>query len=74
MISLDGEGNFMAKWGVETTTPRVLRDGRLSRTLYDVGASTTRKRMGMVLVWDPSRKTVWRSMYPWVETFSPEKP
>jgi len=40
----------MAKWGVETTTPRVLRDERPSRMLYDVGASTMRKRIGMVLV------------------------
>jgi len=47
---LDGEGNFITRCGVETTTPRVLRDGRSRRTLYDVGASTTRKRMGMVLV------------------------
>jgi len=34
----------------ETTAPRVLKDGRPSRTLYDVGASTTRKRIGVVLV------------------------
>jgi len=27
-MSLDGEGNFMARWGVEMTTPKVLRDGR----------------------------------------------
>jgi len=33
----------MARWGVETTTPRVLRDGRPKRTLYEVGASMTRK-------------------------------
>jgi len=50
MMSLDGEGNFMAKWDVETMAPRVLRDGRPRRTLYDAGASTTRKRIGMVLV------------------------
>jgi len=74
MMSPDGDENFMAKCGVEITTPRVLRDGRPSRKLYDVGVSMTRKRMGMVLVWDPSWKTVWRSMYPRVETFSPEKP
>jgi len=43
----------MAKWGVETTTPRVLRDGWPSRTFYKVGASTTRKWMGM-----PSREIV----------------
>jgi len=42
-MSPDGEGNFMAKGVVDTTTPRVLRDGRPRRTLYDVGASTTRK-------------------------------
>jgi len=73
MMSPNGDENFMAKCGVETIAPRVLRDGRPSRMLYDVGVSMTRKRMGMVLVWDPSRKTVWRSMYPWEETFSPEK-
>jgi len=39
----DGEGNFMARWGVDTTVPRVLREGRPRRTLYDVDASTTRK-------------------------------
>jgi len=50
MISLDEEGNFMARWGVETTAPRVLRDARPSITLYDVGASMTRKQIGMVLV------------------------
>jgi len=50
MMSLDGKGNFMAKWGVETTAPRVLRDRQPSRTLYEVGASTKRKRMGMILV------------------------
>jgi len=49
-LVMDGEGNFMARCGVETTTPRLLRDGRPRRTLYDVGASTIRKRMGMVLV------------------------
>jgi len=27
-----------------------------------VGGSTIRKRIGMVLVWVPSRKMVWRSM------------
>jgi len=46
-MSLDEEGNFMARWGVETTALRVLRDGWSRRTLYDVGASTTRKRMGL---------------------------
>jgi len=35
---------------VETTAPRVLRDGRLRRTLYEVGASMTRKRMRIILV------------------------
>jgi len=40
----------MAKWGVETIAPRVLREGRPRRTLYDVGASTTRKQTGMVFV------------------------
>jgi len=50
MMSPDGEGNFMAEWGVEITALRVLRDGRPRRTLYDVDASTTRKRIGMVLV------------------------
>jgi len=54
MMSPDGKGNLIAKWGVEIKAPRVLRDGRLSRTLFDVGASTTRKRMRMVLVCDPS--------------------
>jgi len=49
-MSPDGEGNFMARCGVETTTPKVLRDVRLRRTLYDVGASTTRNRMGIALV------------------------
>jgi len=49
-MSHDGEGNFMARWVVETTAPRMLRDGRQRRTLYEVGASTTRKRMGIVLV------------------------
>jgi len=32
-MSLEGEGNFMAKWGVETKAPRVLREGRPRRTL-----------------------------------------
>jgi len=36
----------MARWGVETTTPKVLRDGRPRRTLYEVGASTIRNQMG----------------------------
>jgi len=49
-MSPDGEGNFMARWGVETMTLGVLRDGWPRRTLYDVGASTTRKQMGIVLV------------------------
>ena len=49
-MSPDGDGNFMARWGVDTTASRVLRDGRPRRTLYDVGASTTRKRIGIVLV------------------------
>jgi len=49
-MSPDGDGNFMAKGGIETTTPRVFRDGQSRRTLYDVGASTIRKQMGMVLV------------------------
>jgi len=49
-MSLNEEGNFIARWSVETTTPKVLRDGRPKRTLYEVGASTTRKRMGIVLV------------------------
>jgi len=40
----------MAKCGVDTISPRVLRDGRPRRTLYDVGASTTRKQMRIVLV------------------------
>jgi len=57
-ISPEGEGNFMAKWGVETTAPRVFGEGWPRRMLYDVGALTMR----MVLVWVPSRKTVWRSM------------
>ena len=73
-MSPDGKGNFMARWGVEKTAPRVLRDGRPRRTFYEVGASTTRKRMGIVLVCDASRKTVWRSIYPQVETFSLENP
>jgi len=50
MMSSDGEGNFMARFGVEMTTLRMLGDGRPRRTLYDVGASTTRKQMRMVLV------------------------
>ena len=33
---------------MEATTPRVLRDGRPRRTLYEVGASITRKWMGIV--------------------------
>jgi len=36
-VSLDGEGNFIAKWGVETTTPRVLRDGLSLRSLAKNG-------------------------------------
>jgi len=40
----------MDKCGIDTTTPMTLRDGRPRRTLYDVGTSTTRKQMGMVLV------------------------
>jgi len=52
-----------------TTTPKVLRDDRLRRTLYDVGTSTIRKRIELVLV--PSQKTVWRLMSPRVETFYP---
>jgi len=40
----------MARWGVETTVSKVLRDGRPSKTLYDVVASTTSKWTGMVLV------------------------
>jgi len=54
MMSPDRDKNFMAECGVETTTPRMLRDGRSIRTLYDMGASTMRKWMRMVLVWDPS--------------------
>jgi len=42
-MSADREGNFMAKCGIETIAPRVLKDGRPRRILYDVGASTTRK-------------------------------
>jgi len=49
-MSPDGDGNFMARWGVDTNASRVLKDGRPRRTLYDVGASTTRKRIGIVLV------------------------
>jgi len=49
-MSPDGEGNLMARWGVETTVPKMLRDGRPRRTLYEVGASTTRKQMRIVLV------------------------
>jgi len=33
MMSLEEEGNFMPKCGVETTTPRVLSEGRPRRTL-----------------------------------------
>jgi len=49
-MSPDGEGNFMARWGVEMTAPRVLRDGWPRRTLYDVGILMTRKRIGIVLI------------------------
>ena len=49
-MSPDGKGNFMAKCGVDMTTPRMLRDGRPRRTLYDVGVSTTRKRVWILLV------------------------
>jgi len=40
----------MARCGVETTMPKVLSDGWPRRTLYGVGASTTSKQMGMILV------------------------
>jgi len=49
-MSPDGEVNFMAKCGVDTIVPKVLRDGRPRRTLYDVGASMTRKRIGIVFL------------------------
>jgi len=35
---------------METTAPRVLRDGCPTKTLYDVGASMARKWTVMVLV------------------------
>jgi len=40
----------MARWSVETMTPKVLRDGQPRRSLYEVGASTIRKRIGIFLV------------------------
>jgi len=60
MMSPNGDENFMAKYGMVTTTPRVLTDGRPSKTLYVVSASMMTKRIGIVLVWDPSWKTLWR--------------
>jgi len=58
MISLDVEGNFRARCGVETTAPSELREGRPNNILYEVWASTMRYQIGIVLVCLPSPKVV----------------
>lgn len=42
--------NFMARWGVDTITPKVLREGKLRSELYDVWQSMTRYRILIVLM------------------------
>jgi len=51
MMSPDEDWNFMTRLGVDTMAPSMFGEGHPKRTLYDVWVSTTRKRMGMVLVW-----------------------
>ena len=48
MMSSSGEGNFMARWGVDTIVPSRFNDDLPKSTLYDVSASTNRYRILIV--------------------------